>query len=226
MVNPIALKIRAKKLGVLIRDARLAQGKNLKECAAAIGIPSSRLSTYERGDKSPSLPELEILAFFLGVPTDHFWGQDSRMDDSEDRVESTNLERMISLRRRIVGTLLRKARLDSQVTMKDLAEAVGITPKRLKSYEMGDQPTPLPELEGMATQLDLPIDYFRDKDGPVGQWDLQQQAVQRFLDLPPELQEFVSKPVNVPYIELAQRLSGMSVDQLRAVAEGLLEITL
>jgi len=148
------------------------------------------------------------------------------MDDSEDRVESTNLERMISLRRRIVGTLLRKARLDSQMTMKDLAEAVGITPKRLKSYEMGDQPTPLPELEGMATQLDLPIDYFRDKDGPVGQWDLQQQAVQRFLDLPPELQEFVSKPVNVPYIELAQRLSGMSVDQLRAVAEGLLEITL
>jgi transcriptional regulator with XRE-family HTH domain len=226
MVNPLALKIRAKKLGVLIRDARLAQGKNLKECAAAIGIPSSRLSSYERGKKSPSLPELEFLAFFLGVPTGHFWGKDSRADEREERVESTNSERMISLRKKIVGTLLRKARMESQLTMKALAASVGITPKRLKSYEMGEQSIPLPELEGMATYLSYPVDHFRDKDGPVGRWDLQQQAVQRFLELPEDLQEFVSKPVNVPYLELAQRLSGMSVDQLRAVAEGLLEITL
>jgi transcriptional regulator with XRE-family HTH domain len=226
MVNPIALKIRAKKLGVLIRDARIATGKSLKECAEAIGITNSRMSAYERGEKSPSLPELEALAFYLGVPTRHFWGKESRTDDSEQRVESINLERLIALRCRIVGALLRKARLDVDMSMKDLAVSVGITANRLKTYEIGAQPVPLPELEGMASQLDLSIDYFRDKEGPVGKWDIQQRSIQRFLDLPADLQEFVTKPVNVPYIELAQRLSGMSVDQLRAVAEGLLEITL
>jgi hypothetical protein len=44
--------------------------------------------------------------------------------------------------------------------------------------------------------------------------------------MPVDLQTFVSKPINRPYLELAQRLSEMSVDKLRSVAEGLLEITL
>ena len=47
-----------------------------------------------------------------------------------------------------------------------------------------------------------------------------------FTDLPLEMQAFISKPINMPYLELAQRLSEMSVDRLRGVAEGLLEITL
>ena len=34
------------------------------------------------------------------------------------------------------------------------------------------------------------------------------------------------KPVNLPYLEIAQRLSGLSVEKLRAMAEGLLDITL
>ena len=41
-----------------------------------------------------------------------------------------------------------------------------------------------------------------------------------------ELQGFVCKPINRPYLELAVRLSEMSVEKLRGVAEGLLEITL
>ncbi len=54
---------------------------------------------------------------------------------------------------------------------------------------------------------------------------IQQKAVQDFLQLPPELQNFVSKPVNRPYLELAMKLSSMSTDKLRSVAEDLLEIT-
>jgi len=44
--------------------------------------------------------------------------------------------------------------------------------------------------------------------------------------MPLELQEFILKPVNQPYLELAQKLSQMSVDKMRDVAEGLLDITL
>ncbi len=38
MVNSLAIVIRSKKLGVLIRDARLSAGKRIDECAAAIGV--------------------------------------------------------------------------------------------------------------------------------------------------------------------------------------------
>ena len=49
--------------------------------------------------------------------------------------------------------------------------------------------------------------------------------MQKFLELPPEIQLFASKPVNLPYLELAMRLSELNAEKLRAVAEVLLEIT-
>jgi hypothetical protein len=50
--------------------------------------------------------------------------------------------------------------------------------------------------------------------------------VEKFLELPDDLQAFLTQPVNRPYLELAVRLSEMSRDKLRSVAEGLLDITL
>jgi transcriptional regulator with XRE-family HTH domain len=226
MVNPITLKIRAKKLGVLIKDARLAAGKSMKDCAAATGVSIERVRAFERGEKPPSLPEVEVLAFFLNAPLEHFWSQESRSGDLEKRVESSNLHRLVPLRQRILGVLLKKARTDAGLSLKALAESVGITTRRLKSYETGEKPIPLPELEGMASPLGLPIEHFRDESGVVGEWASQQQVVSQFLNLPPELQEFVTKPVNIPYLEIAHRLSGLSVEKLRTMAEGLLDITL
>ncbi len=65
----------------------------------------------------------------------------------------------------------------------------------------------------------------RINTGAVGVWNAQQRAMQNFLALPLELQLFIAKPVNRPYLDLAVRLNDMSVEKLRAVAEGLLEIT-
>jgi hypothetical protein len=64
-----------------------------------------------------------------------------------------------------------------------------------------------------------------DQTGTIGTWKAQQQAFSKFKELPNELQDFVCKPVNRPYLELAMRLSDLSVEKLRSVAEGLLEIT-
>ena len=41
-----------------------------------------------------------------------------------------------------------------------------------------------------------------------------------------DIQNFVCQPVNRPYLELAMKLSSMSREKLRSVAEGLLDITL
>jgi len=46
-----------------------------------------------------------------------------------------------------------------------------------------------------------------------------------FQNLPPEIQSFIVKPTNRPYLDLAIKLSEMSVEKLRSIAEGLLEIT-
>jgi len=60
--RPLAVLIRAKKLGVLIMNARQVCGKSQEECAAAIGVSPETFAAYELAEQSPTLPERETLA--------------------------------------------------------------------------------------------------------------------------------------------------------------------
>lgn len=224
-LNPLALTLRAKKLGVLIRDARLASGKRLEECARLMGLPPADFTAYELGDRSPSLPELELLAAFLNVPLDHFWGSVTKSTESAE-VTDIPREPLFHLRQRMIGALIRQARQDSGLSLEALGDQVSVGAAQLKSFELGEAPVPLPLLESLAGALGRSIKEFQDQHGPLGARENRQRAAEDFLQLPLELQAFISKPVNRPYLELAQRLSEMDVAKLRAVAEGLLEITL
>lgn len=216
--------IRTKKLGVLIRDARLAARRTVQECAHAIGIRSSVFRAYEEGLRAPSLPELETLVYFLDLPIDHFWNSRSR-SESESRSEKLDLSKLLLVRQRKIGALLRQERMKSSISIRSLANETGIASSRIKAFELGERPIPLPELELLVKTLGGRIESFFDRHGPVGQWMISEEAVQQFLEMPMELREFVAMPVNRPYLQLAMKLSNMSRDKLRSVAEDLLDIT-
>lgn len=224
-INPTIMTIRAKKLGVLIRDARLATRRRIEDCAETLQVSQQDFEAFELGEKSPSLPKLEVLAYFLGIPVDHFWGNKAISENGSPAL-NFDIDQLIGLRQRMIGALLRQAREQSELSLEVVAEGVGIPADQLEACEMGEDELPLPVLEAVCTVLGHPLDDFIDKYGPVGIWSNQQQSVQEYLKLPEELQAFISKPINRPYLELAHRLSEMSVDKLRAVGEGILEITL
>lgn len=225
MDRNLALKIRSKKLGVLLRDARLEAGASMKECGDIIGQTGRTISKYEDGEKSPSLPELEVLAFYLDIPLDQFWGKTTRSEDSP--VDALgNIEQRLELRDLRIGAQLRKTRTDREMSMTEVAEALDITTYRLKSYEKGKFSVPIPELEALAEIYELDLDEFFSDKGPIAIWAAEQEAVRDFLKLPRELQDFAAKPINKPYLEIARKLSQLSVDELRDVAESLLDITL
>lgn len=219
------ITLRTKKLGVLIRDARQAARRSPEECARAMGITRGALRSYEEGNRAPSLPELEVLAYYLKLPIDHFWGKDS-ISAETPAAEPQDLPRLIELRQRMIGALLRQDRNHASLSIKNLSQETGITGARIKAYELGERPIPLPELEVLLNALAGRIETFLDQSGPIGQWMLDQKAMQRFLELPDDLQAFVCQPVNRPYLELAIKISSMSTEKLRSVAEGLLDITL
>jgi len=219
------ITIRTKKLGVLIRDARLAERRSVKECAEAMGIKPALFRAYEEGRRAPSLPELEVLVYYLKLPISHFWGQES-LSTSPSPMEPLNVPLLMSVRQRKIGALLRQQRNKANVSLKSLSEQTGISTNRLKAYELGEKSISLPELEAIITVLEGRIEDFFDESGPVGKWMTEQNALKKFLELPEDLQAFVCHPVNRPYLELAMKLSEMSRDRLRSVAEGLLDITL
>ena len=214
--------LRSKKLSVLIRDARLAANKSLSDCERLIGVPSDVIRSWEEGRKTPSLPELEALAYSLHLPLLHFWSKEA-MSEIAPAPESANLPALIRIRQRLVGALLRQQRENASLSIRALSEQSGIPTARLKAYERGERPIPVPELEGLVGLLGGQIDALFDQTGRIGQWMNQQKAVQDFLQLPFELQYFAAEPDNRPYLKLALKLSNMSTDKLRYLAEDLSE---
>ncbi|MBK7319338.1 MAG: transcriptional regulator [Anaerolineales bacterium] len=224
-MNNAQIIIREKKLGLLIRDARMAERRSIKECADAIGVKPGLFRAYEEGRRSPSLPELETLVYYLKLPITHFWGRET-MSESSSPVDSLDTAQLIALRQRMIGALLRQERNKINMSIRQLAADTGIKSSRLNMYELGERPISVPELESILSVMGSRIEVFFDQNGPVGQWMTSQRAMQKFLDLPEEIQNFVCQPVNRPYLELAMKLSDMSKEKLRSVAEGLLDITL
>ncbi|MDH3945016.1 MAG: helix-turn-helix domain-containing protein [Anaerolineae bacterium] len=220
-----AIELRAKIIGVLLRDARLAARKTKKEVGEAIGVSTATISSYELGRKSPSLPEIEIFCLFLSIPINHFWSAET-MSEQPGPANNLHVEQLLDLRKGIIAAMVAKARTDAGLTLKELSTQSGITTGRIRNYERGKYPIPLPELETLSAALDLSIKEFSNPQGPVSEWIRQQAALEGILELPSELLDFIGKPVNHPYIEVAKKLSDMSADNIRGIAETLLEISL
>lgn len=219
------ITIREKKLGLLIRDARMAERRSIKECSDAIGVKPGIFRAYEEGRRAPSLPELEALVFFLKIPISQFWGNET-VSDAPEPLTHEDITRLIALRQRMIGALIRQERTNANMSIRHLSAETGISQSRLKTYELGERTISVPELESIVSVMGSRIEDFFDQNGPVGEWMTGQLAMQKFMNLPKDVQDFVCQPVNRPYLELAMKLSSMSRDKLRSVAEGLLDITL
>lgn len=219
-----AWRLRAKILGAQLRDARLTARKEPAECAAACGLSPEDYEAIEMGRLAPSLPQLEALAYYLEVSLDHFNERQALIEVDEKR-DLPNLAQLMKLRQRMIGAQLRQSRLEAGASLEAVAAKLEIEPAELEKYELGQAAVPLPQLETLCGLLSRSLREFHDKHGPVGAWAARQRALRDFQELPLELQVFVSKPVNRPYLDLAVRLSEMDVERLRILAEGLLEIT-
>jgi transcriptional regulator with XRE-family HTH domain len=223
MTDQIVAKIRTKMLGAAIRQARVEAGKSQKEIASLIGISPSTLSSYEKGNRGISLPELELLAFATenSLPTLLGWEDRS----AESKKEKINVPLLQGLRQRIIGAQLRNFRTDAELSVRELGKMTLISPSRLSAYERGERSVPIPELESITKSLDRNLDELFDQEGPIGEWNQSQILLQAVNQLSPELKSFLQNPVNEPYLKLAKHLSELPTEKIRVIAESLLEIT-
>ncbi len=226
MNNPdLYIRIRTKKLGLLLYDARIASGKSLQESANLSGISEDRITAVENGLKAPSLPEIEILAFLYKQPLEHFWG-DKILSQSEEENQTAKFQQLMIIRHRMIGTNIKNILQEKQISEDIFAEKIGVDTTDFSAFLFGEKEIPIPTLEIIAKGLECRIEDFFDTHGIIGQWRSGLLTAQKMKEMPEDLRDFVSKPINVPFIELAIRLSELNVNRLRSVAEGLLEITL
>jgi transcriptional regulator with XRE-family HTH domain len=217
-------RIRAKMVGVLLRDARHKDGRTVEDCARLLRVAPAQVEAWEFGHDVPSLPQLELLAYYLNVPVSHFWGIET-LEASASLQESKQPE-YLTLRDRIIGAMLRQAREEAELTLEQLAEVTGLTAARIHSFELGESPAPIHELSVLASGVNKNISYFLETDSQIGHLLSILEAWKQFSELPEEVRNFASDPLNVGFIHIAVMLSQMPTDKLRQVGASILDITM
>src|SRR5260221_6968447 len=216
--------LRARILGVLMRDARLSHGSTEAELAAAMSVSEDQVRDWGFGRETPSVPQLQLVPLYLGVPVSHFWNTKTITAEQDERHVPEG--QYTELRDRVIGTKLVLARQEAKLSQEELAKAAGLSVEQVVAYEFGDQPIPFSELTSISTAVRKSISYFLEDSNRVGTWLRLQEEYQRFSQLPDELRIFVTQPINQPFIEIALRLSRLPVQELREVGENILNITL
>lgn len=217
-----AMTLRSKIIGALLRNARNKAGKNQKDCAQALHCSTYMLSEYEHGRKDISLPELEVLAHLFRVPVTHFWDEKAAFEEEE-----LPPPEMMTIRRKLIGVLLRKARLEVGMTQKECAQVLGCHPSRMSQYEYGERNIPFTQLEVLADILNVPITYFLQEPLFPSDQEERERAddLEKLDNLPSDLKDFVLQPMNVPYMRTAMKLSELPTETLREFAASLLDIS-
>ncbi len=217
-------RIRAKMLGVLLRDARVSAARTVEDCARLLRVPSSQVESWEYGEAAPGLPQLELLAYYLNVPISHFWGAETL------KATGSNPQAMqpeyIMLRNRMIGALLRQAREQAGVTQQDLADLSGLPVEQINGYEMGEITPPMHELSVLAGGVNKNINYFLESSSQIGELLAMREAWKHFSELPEDVRNFAADPLNIGFIHIAIMLSQMPADRLRQVGASILDITM
>jgi transcriptional regulator with XRE-family HTH domain len=206
-------------------DARLSKKISVEDISKQTGIAENRLILFENGSISPSLPELEILAYTYNLPMNHFWGRKILQSDANNEFNE-KFQTLLKIRNKIIGTNIKSKRQESEISSEKLAEKCEIDKDQLSKFESGEEEIPVPILEIIAKCLNCQIEDFFDNQGIIGAWRKENAEISSLKELPQEFREFITKPINAPYLDLAMKLSELDVQKLRMVAEGLLEITL
>lgn len=157
MSQPDKQAIRQKIMGVLLRNARIRAGRSQAELAAALRVSRHRYATYEQGQHDLSLPELELIAQLCDTPLGYFFDDESTVEDEDTEKAYQAVPR---IEHKIMGALLRQARLQAGKTQEDCAKKLGIPARRIAQYEYGERDIPASELQALALYLDVPPDYF------------------------------------------------------------------
>jgi transcriptional regulator with XRE-family HTH domain len=91
---------------------------------------------------------------------------------------------------------------------------------------LGDEHLSLIRLQALAEALGIPFQEFIAEDViPLTSEEKSERDLRQLVHLPLEVREFVLKPINIPYLQIAMNLSEMPAETLRQIASGLLEIT-
>jgi len=154
----------------------------MKDCAKALGVSKDSYRSFEEGSKPISIPELELLAFYLGVSPTALVENEQGTTPFAKVLQEDIRPQYISIRRKMIAALISAARGKKAISLEELQQATRITTEDLDAYEQGDIPIPLTELFLISDYLEFShkalfsavtkADSDHESQNLEGSWDL------------------------------------------------------
>jgi len=225
MVASQAIAIRNRISGILVRQARLKAAKSQRECAEYLGCSPFMFGQYEQGQRGLSLPQLEALAHFFDVPLESLWDESYTLPEPEQE-QDLPITQLMLLRRKELAIRFRQCRRAAELTQEQMGQILGRSAYIVSQYERGTRDIPLSEMEIAVEQCGRHlVDFLDEATIPLGHAEQDRQTLVRLNELPPDVREFVLKPTNMLYLRIAMLLSSLKTQNLRQIAEMILDIT-
>lgn len=213
-------QLQLEDLPASLQSARENRGFSLKAAAELLGIPTSRLRNYERGNYTPTLPELESLSFIYQVPI-FILKDNSELEKHLDIPEGDQIQKLINIRNQIIRTHLQIAFEKTGLSQKNLSHKTGIPPSRIKRYLNKNVEIPLDDLAKLNQALNLDQDIIFDNESPVGKWQSQQILFRKYKSLPEDLREFLEQDDSQVVIRAARSLMEIEDKKMREILDSL-----
>lgn len=211
-----ARRLRAKIVGVLIRIYRLEAERSLAECADFMRAEPQLIEAWEHGEETPSLPELELLAVYLN-------GGLADADGAPHRRQSAQLE-YLCIRRRLIGVMLRAARISAGLSLQDAGAAAGMEDELLDRFELGEAPIPVSCLDALAQAINIELSAFLVRPQFLLEQSPPANLAEYGSELETEWRQFTSKHENQAFIRLAMAFQQMARADLHRIADALVAI--
>lgn len=204
------LELRNRILGAMIMQARSRRNFSRDDLSMATNLTIEEITDYELGQVPIPVTDLEDITHILQI-------------DVFDWIDSYAIPT-----RDITFKPFKIADLQPQKVLATVDEPAAPTSQEIPTAPLEAQPQPAPLVETSAAPVESPAQKVEEPTPPISQIQPSQPLTDLDLtagNLPAELVDFISNPVNRQYLLLANNLSHMPADQLRRIAESLLEIT-
>jgi transcriptional regulator with XRE-family HTH domain len=129
-----------------LREERSARGISQAEAGKQLGVAQATYAGWEIGRAVPDSRFLRAIADFLDLTV----AATSQLVSVPVRVDVTHLSAF--------GRLLGQRREELQLTRDDLAERVGVMPRTVRAWELGEKTPRDHDLVGLADALDVAVD--------------------------------------------------------------------
>ncbi len=211
-------------LNLKIKNIRKSMQMSLHDCARILGTSKTRYLAFEQGEESLTLPEIEILALYFGIPVmDCLQGQTNSCLRFSLLAEDKR-SAYIQLREKWIRSRLVLETENNNIKLDELAEVLDIPADTLNGYKNGASSIPLNHLQIICTHFHLSLhDLFPELD--LDEFEEQQPVRQAAGQWNPEFpQDEVAGNANEAlYNQLLTALKEMPEEDQAQAAKALLQ---